>query len=429
MMVMQRQASSRRKEATVGAHRDTKPQIDRATLVVVQAAEDAVERGVVGDRFLTDLTRVRLQRERDAGYRLRLARAYLRLLGVEGLPTAIEWVSGADPMLREAAYDALHDLREQALPALLDLVQHRNPDVRWCAYEVAEHLHRPSMVPVLVRGLWDQEAANRWAASNGLIRLGQAALIPTLTALVTEPGSVTFHGAARRVLARLEVAGHEDLRARLLDSLGRGTTVVQSGPIAAALLAALRREANGAAQVARPATRPGTTTPGMPSSPTQGDEMANTSMRGQQPATVRMAVGADAAAVQRLWQDCGLSTASPEEWDALLDGEMGAVFIAEHGDEVVGSAVATFDGWRAYVYHVAVAPQVRGQGLASALMAEAEQYLMAAGARNVYAAVDEEHTEALAFAVVNGYLPEGERVLVKTLDAVSAPLATTAVGG
>lgn len=131
--------------------------------------------------------------------------------------------------------------------------------------------------------------------------------------------------------------------------------------------------------------------------------------------TIRAADRRDAPAVQRLWQECGLAPAGSDEWNALTQGPTGVVLVAELDGRVVGSVVATFDGWRAYVYHLAVEPSLRRRGLGQDLIEEAERYLRTSGARNVHAAVHEDNTEGLALAVRSGYLPEGERVLVKAL--------------
>ncbi len=130
---------------------------------------------------------------------------------------------------------------------------------------------------------------------------------------------------------------------------------------------------------------------------------------------IRPAEKADSEAVQRLWESTGLTRAAPDEWDALVSGETSAVLIAIDSDEVIGSAIASFDGWRAYIYHVAVARSHRSHGLGHELMSHAEQYLLSAGARYVYVMVSQDNTEGLALAGETGYLPEGDIGLVKRL--------------
>ncbi len=75
--------------------------------------------------------------------------------------------------------------------------------------------------------------------------------------------------------------------------------------------------------------------------------------------------------------------------------------------------VAAFDGWRAYLYHVAVVPEHRGEGLAKLLMDEAVTGLRAAGARRAFALVNEKNTAGLALCATMGFEPEGDVAWVK----------------
>jgi ribosomal protein S18 acetylase RimI-like enzyme len=123
----------------------------------------------------------------------------------------------------------------------------------------------------------------------------------------------------------------------------------------------------------------------------------------------------DVARIQSLWDACGLGRAEPDEIDALMENATTALLVAMDAGQAIGTAIASFDGWRAYIYHVAVAPGTRREGLGHRLMAEAERYLTSAGARYVYVTVNQENTEGLALVAATGYLPEGEIVLTKRL--------------
>lgn len=129
----------------------------------------------------------------------------------------------------------------------------------------------------------------------------------------------------------------------------------------------------------------------------------------------RPAEDLDEVAVQQLWRDCGLSTATADEWDALMTVPSNVVLVAQDGGSLVGTAVASFDGWRAYIYHVAVSADARGRGIGHDLMQSAERYLTGAGARRVYVMVDEQNTEGMALVGSTGYVPEGDVVFVKRL--------------
>jgi ribosomal protein S18 acetylase RimI-like enzyme len=130
---------------------------------------------------------------------------------------------------------------------------------------------------------------------------------------------------------------------------------------------------------------------------------------------IRPADTSDRDAIQTLWDECGLSRATSDEWDTLMTSPGVEVLVAEAEGRVAGTAIASFDGWRAYIYHVAVAGPFRRQGLGHSLMMKAEQHLASAGARRIYVMVHEESTEGLALVGSVGYLPEGEIVLVKQL--------------
>lgn len=131
--------------------------------------------------------------------------------------------------------------------------------------------------------------------------------------------------------------------------------------------------------------------------------------------TIRAAENKDREPVQRLWDGCGLGRVATDEWDALMAAPTTAVLLAEDGETLVGTAVTSFDGWRAYIYHVAVEEKHRRSGVGYDLMAQAEQFLMSAGARYVHVMAHEENTEGLALVGSLGYLPEGEIVLTKRL--------------
>lgn len=133
-------------------------------------------------------------------------------------------------------------------------------------------------------------------------------------------------------------------------------------------------------------------------------------------AVFRRAERRDRARVLALWEEIGLERTEDDEWEALIDGPYNLVLVAQEADRLVGTVVATFDGWRAYVYHVAVAPDARRQGLGRQLMDAGEAHLRSSGARRIFLEIDQRNTAGLALAAEAGYLPEGDIVLEKVLD-------------
>lgn len=92
----------------------------------------------------------------------------------------------------------------------------------------------------------------------------------------------------------------------------------------------------------------------------------------------------------------------------LLDRDPGACLIARHGDRIVGTLVAGWDGWRAHLYRLAVHPAMRRQGIAQALLDAGAARLRSLGATRLDAMVlaDNELGQALWRAA--GYSPQAQ---------------------
>ena len=132
---------------------------------------------------------------------------------------------------------------------------------------------------------------------------------------------------------------------------------------------------------------------------------------------IRYAHPEDHDAAVQLWASVGFPTMSDDEWEVIVRSQTTFALVAEEAGQMIGAALATFDGWRAFLYHVAIDEAFRGQGVAKALIAEAEARVAAAGAHYLYALVHEENAAGLALATVMGFEPEGDLVLVKDLVA------------
>ena len=76
--------------------------------------------------------------------------------------------------------------------------------------------------------------------------------------------------------------------------------------------------------------------------------------------------------------------------------------VAEDG-RVVGSVIGTYDGRRAYIYHVAVHPDYRRKGYATALIEEVEKRIWALGAQKLRFMVGKENVSAQEFYTSVGF--------------------------
>jgi RimJ/RimL family protein N-acetyltransferase len=74
-------------------------------------------------------------------------------------------------------------------------------------------------------------------------------------------------------------------------------------------------------------------------------------------------------------------------------------------DKLVGTAIGTFDGFRGWIYRVAVHPKHRRRGIASQLVTEVEKRLVAAGVRQINLMVHKPNATAHALYAKLGYEP------------------------
>jgi len=144
--------------------------------------------------------------------------------------------------------------------------------------------------------------------------------------------------------------------------------------------------------------------------------------------TLRTGRADDVTDVLALWAAAGAHPTSTDDASsvtALMARDGDALLIAEIGARMVGTLIATWDGWRGNMYRLAVLPDVRRRGIAGALVAEAERRLRRSGCRRVSALVVD--AEAVDFWTHVGYVPYPMERYVRTLDAEGG--AVSAVEG
>jgi ribosomal protein S18 acetylase RimI-like enzyme len=127
--------------------------------------------------------------------------------------------------------------------------------------------------------------------------------------------------------------------------------------------------------------------------------------------SIRLARPDEAEALLELWRGAGSSPSSTDNVEyvrAALEWGGSSVLVAEAGGGIVGSLMATWDGWRGNMYRLAVLPEHRRAGTASALVREGERRLRERGARRLSAIVLMEELGAAAFWEQAGYLFQAE---------------------
>jgi ribosomal protein S18 acetylase RimI-like enzyme len=100
---------------------------------------------------------------------------------------------------------------------------------------------------------------------------------------------------------------------------------------------------------------------------------------------------------------------TPEALEALLDRSL--LLVAVDADEIVGTLVVGWDGWRGNMYRLAVREDHRRRGIALALVEAGHEHLRSVGAPRVTALVGSEEDEATALWRAAGY--ERDRKIVR----------------
>lgn len=99
---------------------------------------------------------------------------------------------------------------------------------------------------------------------------------------------------------------------------------------------------------------------------------------------IRAAAPADLDTVLAFWKEAAEGTSISDDRDGvarLLDRDPESLLLAERDGELAGTVIAGFDGWRCHLYRLAVHPGHRRRGVATALLAAAEERFTALGGR------------------------------------------------
>ena len=137
--------------------------------------------------------------------------------------------------------------------------------------------------------------------------------------------------------------------------------------------------------------------------------------------TLRSATIDDIRPVLVFWAD---ATVEPSATDdaagliALLGVDADSLVLAVEDDgEIVGTVIASWDGWRGTMYRLAVVPSLRRRGIAATLVEEGERRLRAKGARRFHLIVLDDQAAANAFWAAVGYERQHDRLrYVKTFS-------------
>ncbi|WP_219461875.1 GNAT family N-acetyltransferase [Nonomuraea rhizosphaerae] len=117
----------------------------------------------------------------------------------------------------------------------------------------------------------------------------------------------------------------------------------------------------------------------------------------------------DVPAVLDFWLVAGEPTDrhdAPDKVRALISRDPEALLVAEEDGRMVGTLIAGWDGWRAHLYRLAVHPGHRRKGIATKLLAAAEERFAEFAAFRADAMVLDDNTDAHKAWQAAGYAPQ-----------------------
>lgn len=109
----------------------------------------------------------------------------------------------------------------------------------------------------------------------------------------------------------------------------------------------------------------------------------------------------DFEAMYDLWKKVGLKVVNYEDekeaTEQIIKWNPATCFVIFIGDKLIGTVLGTFNGRRAWIYHLAVHPNFQKKGLGTLLLEKAENALKKLGAKRILLGVSKTNLKVLGF--------------------------------
>lgn len=131
-----------------------------------------------------------------------------------------------------------------------------------------------------------------------------------------------------------------------------------------------------------------------------------------QPVSLRLMRTDDHAALMTLWQEADgvllRETDTPEAFARFLARNPDTSFVAVTDQMIAGSIMAGQDGWRGYLYHVAVRPEWRRRGVGTRLVDAAVMAVRRYSVPKIHCLVKRDNAAAQRFWHARGFVQRND---------------------
>jgi GNAT superfamily N-acetyltransferase len=126
--------------------------------------------------------------------------------------------------------------------------------------------------------------------------------------------------------------------------------------------------------------------------------------------------------ILRFWRESGASMSTTDQVEHLrraLVNPAAVLVLAVDGDDIIGTLLGAFDGWRGNMYRLVVHPDYRRRGIGRRLVQQVEQVFAQWGVERVTVLIETDRPWAMQFWTAVGY-PRDDRI-VRHVGTLAAP--------